>query len=208
MPPSDKARVALASQNLLKVDLGWLSPKAAQWLRQSVGSLPTGFHAMQKKPVTKIITTKAGKIGFVLFPEGSVPGKGPTPDQVTAVLAAGNALKGKVALIIGISPWGAAGETAFIRSKKAGEVFGCILGSGEGIGFAHSLTEDPSVLWVRPDSQGRAVNVIELLELPTTGAKAEWLEGVTFRAEMDFLDDDRPDDPAMRGIVGAPPSSQ
>ncbi|MDL2316337.1 hypothetical protein LJC59_04575 [Desulfovibrio sp. OttesenSCG-928-A18] len=203
MPGPDDARLALAAHNLLRVDAGWLSPKAALWLKGTNGKIPTGYIAMGDKVVTRIVDTAAGKIGLVFFPQGPVPEKAPTPEQEEQALAAGKALHGKVNLVIGISPWGAVGETAFLR--KASGVFGCLLGSGEGIGFAQSLSEARGVFWVRPDSQGRAINVLEILEMPAPGTTPEWLEGVTFRANMDFLDDSCPTDAAMLRLIGAPP---
>ncbi len=199
MPPARLARLALAAQNLLRVDLGWLSPKAAQWLHDAAGATPPRYHVVNAAPVTQILETRVGKIGVVLFPEGTEKGQKPSPKQIAAVLAAGKTLKEQARLVIGISPWGYVGERDFL--PQAGGIFGCLMGGGEGVGFAFSLNENPAVLWLRPDSQGRAVNIVELLELPALGKTPRWRENDSFRASLEFLDDSFPSDPAMQQLL-------
>lgn len=201
LPPQADARKALAAYNLLHVDAGWLSQRSAKWLQQSVGALPAGFAEVKAEPVVRMLPSDVGTIAVVLFPEGPVEGKGPTPELEEKVLAAGRALQGKAALIIGLSPWGYVGEHKFL--PKAAGIYSCILGSGEGIGFGFSIKETQGrVLWARPDSQGRAVNTIELLEKPAPGKTFLWKEEDTFRAMLEFLDDDCPASPEMQRIIG------
>lgn len=204
LPPSTPARTALAAHNLLRHDAGWLSAKAGGWLLRDAGNTPHGYSLMGKEPVSKVLETALGDVGLVLFPEGPAPWKGPTPEQEKAVLAAGKALRGRCVLVLGISPWGYVGERDFL--PKARNVFSCILGGGEGVGFGFSVPEKtPEVLWLRPDSQGRAVNVLEILLQPEKGAHYAWREGKSFEAWLQFLDDDFPPDAAMLRIVGSPP---
>lgn len=180
-----------------------MSARAAHWLRQEGGVLPSGHLEVGPDPLVRILDTQAGKIGVVLFPEGRQPGREPDARTVDKVLQAGRSLNGKVRLVVGVSPWGYRGERDFLRQAEG--VFGCILGGGEGIGFDYSLKESPKVLWIRPDSQGRAVNILELLELPTLDKAPQWKENSTFRAFLEFLDEKFPGDPAMQAIVGDPP---
>lgn len=201
LPPAEDARLALAAHALLRVDSGWLSAKAAQWMRQAAGALPPGYAVVEKEPVVHIVETGIGKVGIVLFPEGPTPGKGPTPELEERVLAAGRRLQGQTALTLGVSPWGFVGERDFL--PKAQGIFACILGSGEGVGFAFSVPEkNPGVLWLRPDNQGRAVNILELLQMPGQNSLPEWREGVTFNAKLEFLDHRYRPDPAMEQIIG------
>lgn len=202
MPDDDSGRQALAAYNLLRVDLGWMTPKSAKWMQKAAGATPHGYIEVSDKPVSRIVDSRAGKIGIVLFPEGKEPGQGPTREQEQMVLTEGKSLKEKVRLVIGISPWGYVGERDFIPKAKG--IFGCILGGGEGVGFSHSLQENPGVLWIRPDNQGRAVNILELLELPVLGESPRWKENTTFRAFLEFLDESFPSDPQMLRIVGNP----
>ena len=207
MPPAADARIALAAHTILKVDAGWLSPKSTRWLKEGAGAIPPGYSPASKDPVSRIVTTKAGKIGVVLFPQGAGEHGKPTPAQEEKVLQAGLAMKGKVPLVVGVSPWGINPEKAFL--PKAQGVFACLLGGGEGIGFSHSVTaEAPGVLWLRPDAKGRAVNIVEFLEMPAQGSIPQWLEGVTFRANLEYLDDKFPSDPSMIKVIGTPPKKE
>ena len=203
MPGKNEAKTALAAHNLLKADIGWLSTKSAKWLRGATDSLPTGYIEVTQKPITQILESKAGAIGVVLFPEGKIPGQGPTPEQIREVIAAANNIRGKVRLLVGVSPWGYVAERNFI-AKEGGDIFGCIMGGGEGVGFSHSLQENPNVLWLRPDSQGRAVNILEILELPALGEAPRWKENTSFRAFLEFLDESIPSEPQMNAIIGTP----
>lgn len=202
-PPAPEARTALAAYTLLRVDAGWLSAKAAQWLKKGAGSVPRGFSEIGTAPRTRTVDTAIGTIGIVFFPEGPVPGKAPDPAQEQAVLEAGRSLKERCALVLGISPWGYVGERDFL--PKAEGVFNVILGGGEGVGFGHSLSnKGPGVLWLRPDSQGRAVNILEIHTLPSRGVPYVWREEQTFSARLEWLDEKYRSDPAMEKIVGAP----
>lgn len=183
------------------MDAGWLSPKAARWLRKAAGAIPAGYHEVNAEPVVRVLNTPAGAVGIVLFPEGPTPGKGPTPDLEQKVLAAGRTLRERTLAVLGVSPWGYVGERDFL--PKAEGVFTCILGSGEGVAFSHSLSEkNPGILWLRPDGQGRAVNILEFLQLPVPGSAMRWREGVTFNARLDFLGGAYPPDPKMAKIIG------
>ena len=202
-PSAEEAIRAVRAYDIFRADLGWLSPPAARWLGKDAGKTPVGFHRVESTPVSRIISTRIGKIGVVLFPEGLIPGQGPTPEQEASVLAAGRALQEKTVFVLGVSPWGVSGEKKFL--PKASGVFACVLGGGEGVGFAQSLSDAPGVLWLRPDGKGRAVNVVEILQIPQKNTPMQWTEDVTFRAALQFLDDSFPSDPAVLKLVGPPP---
>lgn len=206
MPPAEDARVALAAYNLLHVDAGWLSKKSAKWLRDNAGAIPAGFTEVGGEPVAQLLDTAIGTVGVVFFPEGPEPGKSPAPDQEKAVLAAGRSLKDKVVMVLGISPWGYLGERDFL--SKAEGVFDCILGSGEGVGFPGTVPQKaPGILWLRPDGEGRAVNILELYFQPRPGQNIHWVERKTFGVALEFLDAACPSDPAMLRVIGPPLSS-
>lgn len=202
LPPPSEAAKALAAYRLLAFDAGWLSARSGRWLQEGGGGLPSGFELVEAAPVSRVLQSPLGPIGLVLFPEGPTPGKSPTPEQRALVLEAGRKLAPNCVLVIGISPWGYVGERDFLPEARG--VFSCIFGGGEGVGFGFSVPEkSPDVLWLRPDSQGRAVNVLELFALPAKGAP--WKEGQHFEAWLEFLDDSFRADPAMLNIVGQAP---
>jgi len=203
-PPAESARVALAAYNLLNADLGWLSKKSAEWLRRNAGGIPRGFVEVGSEPVTRLLDSPVGPLGFVLFPEGPKPGRSPTPKQIATVVAAGKSLKDQAVMVVGISPWGYVGERDFLPEAQG--VFDCILGSGEGVGFPSAVPQKtPGVLWIRPDAAGRSINLLELYVKPQIGQKTAWIERTTFGASLEFLGNNRPPDPAMLRVVGSPP---
>lgn len=203
MPTAPEAQTSFAAHKLLRVDAGWLSEKAAAWFKQATGALPPGYSVVRSSPVSLKVDTSIGTVGIVLFPEGPIQGKSPTPEQEQSALAAGRALKQRCSIIVGISPWGFVGERDFL--PKADGIFNVIMGGGEGVGFSHTVTDKrPDILWLRPDTQGRAVNILEILELPKRGATFAWRENTTFRARLEWLDDSYPPDSAMLKIVGSP----
>ncbi len=203
-PAREKAALALKAYNYLKVDAGRLSPYTAGWLKKSAGAVPSGFSVVDDAPVAVSMNTRAGVVGVLFFPVGKNPGRTPTEEQFAQVVKAGNKLKFSSDLVIGVSPWGMQGERDFLPHAQG--VFDCLLGAGEGPGFAQSISGSaPGVLWARPDTSGRAVNVIEIMELPTRGQAGNWLEGITFKASLTYLEMKLAPDRGMIGIIGEPP---
>ncbi|MDR3176823.1 MAG: hypothetical protein LBU06_09890 [Desulfovibrio sp.] len=200
-PSAEEASLALKVHELLRVDTGWISGKAARWLRGETGRIPPGYLVSEGKSVSRLLNTRAGSVGVVFFPEGPVPGKGPGPGQESEVLAAGKALREKAALLVGVSPWGAAAEKKFL--PKAQGVFDCILGGGEGIGFDFIFAEgSSSPIWIRPDVKGRAVNVLEIYLPPLAGSSFVWSEGKTYNAWLDFMGEGVPVHRAALELIG------
>lgn len=203
-PAPEEAKLALAAYKLLHVDAGWLSARAAAWLKKAAGGIPPRFAEMRAKPVSRTIDTVIGPVGVVLFPEGPAPGKGPGPGQEEAVLAAAKALQKTCVMVVGISPWGSVAERAFL--PKAQGVFTCLLGGGEGVAFSSSsVNTAPGVIWSRPDPQGRAVNMIEFYTLPQKNGAFTAKEGVSFASHLQFLDASCPSLPSMQRLIGDPP---
>ncbi len=203
-PAKEKATLALKAYDYLKVDAGRISPYTAKWLKKTVGDIPAGFSIVDDDPRSVTLKTKAGEIAILFFPVGENPGRTPSEDQYEEVLKAGRKLKFSADLVIGISPWGMKAEHDFLT--RAQGVFDCLLGGGEGPAFAQSINGvAPGVLWARSDVSGRAINVITIQELPPHGQPGNWLEGVTFKASLTYLEAKQTPDQGMVGIVGQPP---
>ncbi|MDR1686746.1 MAG: hypothetical protein LBR82_10005 [Desulfovibrio sp.] len=199
-PAAAEAVFARKLQAMLQVDAGWISRSAAGWLKTAGAGIPAGYVEIDREPRDKILQSPAGPVGIVFFPEGPVPGKGPTPEQERQVLERGKKLRGQVPLLLGVSPWGLVAEKSFL--PKAGGIFDCILGGGEGVGFAFSLAEKiPGLIWLRPDGKGRAVNVLELNRMPDGKTPFAWEEGRTFNARLDFMGERVPADKAALELI-------
>ena len=203
-PAREKAAPSLAAYNYLKVDAGRISAFTAGWLKKSAGSIPAGFSVVDDSPVSVTLATSAGPVGVVFFPTGKGLGRAPTDDQFAETIKTGYKLKQNCALVIGISPWGMQAEQKFL--PKAQGIFDSLLGSGEGPAFGQSSNaKAPGVLWSRADVNGRAVNLIEIFELPQQGQAGDWLEGVTFKASLTYLEGKQAPDHGMIKIVGEQP---
>lgn len=204
-PAQDRAVLAVKAYSYLKVDAGRLSPFTAGWLKKAAGSLPAGFLTVDTEPVAKAFNTPAGIVGVLFFPTGDEPGRTPSAAQMQATRKAGHKLKDSCDLVVGISPWGMQAEKEFLPMAQG--VFDCLLGGGEGPGFAQSVNRSaPGVLWSRSDVNGRALCVIDVLELPARAQAADWLEGVTFRASLTYLEGKQAPDRGMIKIIGEGPN--
>jgi hypothetical protein len=183
---------------LLKVNAGWLSPRAAAWMRNAAKAIPPGYNEVGDAPVSLTLPTAAGTVGLVLFPRGTGSRNAPTPKQQERVLAAAAALRPSVALVIGVSPWGYEAERDFL--PRAQGVFSCLLGGGDGPGFSQSLqSKSPGVLWARSDAKGRCITEITLLLRPD--GELQWKDGTTFRARLVDLKPSIMPDRAMEDLI-------
>ena len=188
---------------ILNVDAGFMSARAAGWMEKNARAIPPGFHIVRDAPVSLLAPSPAGSIGLVFFPYGQGKEGRPTEGQIQSVLSAASALRAQSVLLVGVSPWGYEAEKAFLRQGEG--AFHILLGGGEGMPFAQAIAKEcPAILWSRPDSMGRAITEINLMELPpsaASGGRAQWLEGISFKARLLFLDDSYPADPQMQQIL-------
>lgn len=197
----EKAQLLLSGYKALGIDVGYLSEKESTWLKSAAGGIPPNFLTVTNEPLTIIKSTSSGKVGLILFPHGEERFHLPSDRQKEAVLEAGKKIMSQVSLVIGISPWGNTAEERFIL--QADEIFSILLGGGPGLGFSYSFDHSTQkLLWVRPENQGRAVNIIEIMELPPPGISSLWVEGVSFNARQVFLKPSIPFDPTVIKITG------
>ena len=198
---AEKAKRLSIAHTMLKVDCGWLSPEEAAWLTTHTGKIPSGFLTVTETPVTRVLKTPVGAVGVVLFPKGQAANNFPTQEQATAVLEAGKKLKTQCAFVVGVSPWGNVAEYRFL--PEAEKVFSILFGAGGGLGFPFSTESSTErLLWIRSQTHGRAINTLDIFEVPVQGGKASWLEDVSFVARQTFLYLQLPPDPTMDKKIG------
>lgn len=198
---TEKARRLLKGHSLLGVDAGYLLPEEAQWLQTYAKGLPAGFTTVKDTPLTKIISIPTGKVGIVLFPKGKGTNLAPTDQQIKDVLQAGKNLQKQVNLVIGVSPWGNVHEYRFL--KEGTGVYHILFGGGGGLGAPYEPEHSTEqLLWIRSESHGRAVNSLDILEMPQPNRPASWVEGLTFNAAQVFLLLKLPPDHSMEDVTG------
>ncbi len=198
-PASPKLHLAL--HDALGVDAGWLSPASEAWFFSGAGKFPKGYSTVKKSPETRLLSVFGTTIGLVFFPEIAEPSPEPdAPDSIQAqCLKAGRTLGAKADFIIGVSPWGMDAERDFL--SLADGVFNLILGAGEGLGFAQAFdSRAPGVLWMRSDSLGRGMTILELEQLPTAG-QYPWIPGVTFNSRLEPLHPSIPTVPEIDALI-------
>lgn len=178
----------------------YVSDKAAQWLAPA-GALPSSFLLVRERARTRIIDYQGRKVGVVLFPAAQSFAK-TSPDPLQAAmdeaLRAGRELAGQVHLLIGVSPWGSEAEKDF--AYQAEGLFHILLGGGSGYGFAFAVTgQNGGVLWVRPETDGRSVNVIRLLAWPAPGQHL-WQMQANFEASLILLSPQVPENQLIKSL--------
>lgn len=116
---------------------------------------------------------------------------------MAATAKAAKALRDKTAMVVGVSPWGALDEEAFVNSRPG--VVDVLLGSGGGSGFGARTPKGGKTLWTRAYIKGKTVNRLDLLALPGSPDFA-WKSGETFEAQVLPLDTAYPQDKAIESL--------
>ena len=198
---SQKARRLVTGHSRLGTSVGYLLPEENDWLMEYAGKVPPGFQKVSTEPVSTLLSTPNGKVGIVLFPKGTGNNNQPSEAQIQAVLNAGKALQGKASLVLGVSPWGNVAEHRFL--PRANGIYSILFGGGNGLSYTYSTEfSTPSLLWVRSESQGRAVNFLNVYEMPAPGHLPQWQEGISFSAGQTFLFLRLPPDQGMEKAIG------
>jgi hypothetical protein len=197
-PPEPEKIPAIArAQDRIGYDAGSLSPGEAKLLAAKKAIPPAAFTLLDGTPQTKVVSVAGKAVGLVFFPMPRDE-SAPVPDKLMdAVAKAAGDLRGKTALVVGVSPWGALDEEAFVNSRPG--VVDVLLGSGGGSGFGARTPKGGKTLWTRAYIKGKTVNRLDLMALP--GAPDfTWKPGDTFVAQVVPLDQAYPQDQAIEGL--------
>lgn len=197
-PPEPAKLPAVAkAHERLAYDAFVLTPAEVKVLADNKAATPAGAVVLDQAPVGKILTIGGKAIGLVYFPMPKDI-SAPVPDRLMdATAKAAAELRGKTALVVGISPWGALDEEAFINTRTG--AVDVLLGSGGGSGFASRTSKDGKTLWTRAYIKGKTVNRLDLLALPAAKDFA-WKIGENFTAKVQPLDEAFPQDPAIEAL--------
>lgn len=209
------ASMTRKAYDLLRVDDGYLSAAAAAWFRDHAGGTPTGFREAGDQPVTRLHSV-AGQDGdertvaVVFLPALAKPWEDPTPAMAAQAVQAGLAARTRADLVIGVAGWGGLGERRYLA--ELGQAFHILLGGGIGTGFDGVVDgAAPSLLWSRPDMQGRSVNVVDVLAWPQRvqglSQPRHWIVGIDISVRQVPLKDAVEPDPAVEAVVGTVPAA-
>lgn len=175
-----RAANVLAAYKSMQPQGVYLSQAAQSWFAQHRQRVPQAFVPVGDEPQTRVYDSAGKKIGVVYFPRlkaaASAGQNGGTPLDISQaarrVLEAGEKLRPKVDLLIGISPWGIDAEQAFVPLSS--NLYDIILGGGRGYGFPSASFSSMDLngyapLWSRPIGRGTALNIIRVYTWPKPG---------------------------------------
>lgn len=191
-PPSDVEKLKRAF-GMLDYDIFLLSPADTAVLGNSNVQAPRGWRPSPNEPLLVEQSVPGGRLAFVLFPDTGRPD--PAMDERLEAFARDLRAKGRYNLVVGVSTWGAARESAFI--EEAEPVFDIVLGSGDGPGYSGLYLRDNRVLWVRAFTKGKSVHTVTVPALPAPGEKVVWDPERNVMTLARPMGDDVASDPAI-----------
>lgn len=196
-PEPEKLPVVAKAHERLGYDVMAVTPAEVKVLADHKAAVPQGAVVLGQEPTTRIMTIGGKAVGLVFFPMPADV-SAPVPDKLMdAVAKAAAGLRGKTALVVGISPWGAIDEEAFINTRVG--AVDVLLGSGGGSGFPSRTSKNGKTLWTRAYIKGKTINRLDLFALP--GASGfTWKVGDNFMAKVQPLDAAFPQDEAIEKL--------
>ncbi|MGE4293409.1 MAG: hypothetical protein AB7E32_14510 [Desulfovibrio sp.] len=126
-------------------------------------------------------------IGVILFPEIPPDAKTPPARVLADISRILRKERGKVDLLVGMSPWGLWVEKAYLESGADSPDL--LLGSGPGVEVPGSIMAEGRTFWTRPSAKGKTVTRIDVLALPRGRASFAWAENGNIRFESPALTD-------------------
>lgn len=142
------------------------------------------------------------RIAVVRFPMAEGIDGRPTEEQFRQAREEGIHLRREADVVIGISPWGAHAEQAFLeRFAAATQPYDVLLGGGPGPGHSGRIAGGGSATWLRPYPQGKAVQWLRLDGLPKKRPDV-WLKRETdVRFGSVSLDGSVPEDKTINDLL-------
>lgn len=198
------ATLVRSAYDLLHVDAGGVFAPTARWFRKEGGRLPSGFTEVGVEPVVRRFERGGIWAAVIFFPPLGLEqtDRITTSPQLANVLAAGRQAR-DADLVIGVSPWGREAEQAAL--PQLGQVYHILLGGGPGAPSPCAVPDNaPGLLWSRADRRGRAIIVLDLLELPGRNPAHAWIQEVNIHAREALLDQTVPEDPEMAAVLQRP----
>ncbi|CAK7049724.1 MAG: hypothetical protein DELT_00987 [Desulfovibrio sp.] len=209
LPADNKLHALHGAFSRMPYTAVYLTPRTAdRFAELKLPALPSGV-VVSAKPVVEYYRAGDLTVACVFFPAGAQEHGKPTQEQYSDVMMAAAQAAKNASLIIGVSPWGMHLENALMYGPLF-EQFHGIFGSGEGIaipGQAMNANGVAGPLWVRSDRRGRAVNVLDIYEVPAGefGKRSAWIDGIHFSSRLVFLEKDLPEDEEVKKIIETVP---
>ena len=194
----DLARALAQAYGMLGYDLGVVTPQEKSWLDSAGAQLPGSWRPLGATAQTVVLQRAGLKVAVVLFPDADFAKEPAKAEQVRAAVQAeaGKARSG-ADVVVGVSPWGDAGEKLLLDSAPG--AFDLLLGGGKGLGYGVRSTADGRTLWARPPFDGRGMVRFDILALPQ-GQERSWKEGENISTAVKMFDWDIPQDSVLANV--------
>ena len=175
------------------------SPEEERWLRGSGADLPKSLHAVSNRAQVQILRAGDVTVGVVVFPRLLKGAGKPSHTMIASVARKARNMAERVDVVIGVSPWGASGEAAFLAESDP--VFDLLLGAGPGPGLAGRFVEDGKTFWARAYTMGKAFHVIRITDLPRREADWKWIKNENLHLDFKILDKNVSQNGAMVALL-------
>lgn len=197
--PAGFASALVKAYGLLPCDLGYVTARERDWLREDGAEPPKGWLVADgDRPKQTVLAKGDMRVGVVIFPGLADPLSRPSAAVEAECAAVCGKLRDEVDLLIAMSPWGERAERVFL--DKFGPVSDILLGSGPAVGAGLRPMLDSRVLWVRAQFDGRYIPVLKILDRPAFGKGWAWMVGANYDFSVIPMDDEVRIDPVVNNV--------
>ena len=215
-PPASVLVALLTAYQRLEYDLGLLAPSEKELLAADGITSPALWVVAKNTPTTHLLRAGETRVAVVVFPhlaprvqrltdskKKAKPVSGAVSElEFIAIRQAARQARKQADLVVGLSDWGLDAESTLMQAGETG--LDILLGSGPGSGVNGRISTDGQTLWMRSYSKGKAVQRIDVLELPG-GEAFQWQKAVNVRWITKPLKESIPPDPRIAEMFEALP---
>ena len=199
-PTPDLARALSKAYGVLDFDAIYCADDEADWLKDSGAQAPDTLVVATTSPQLREYETHGVRVGVVYLPKLLKGADRPGKTLMDSVARKAKGLAGRTDVVVAVSPWGAAGEAAFLAYAPG--VVDVLLGGGPGPGLAGRFMAGGKTFWARAYTMGKAFHVIRLGELPRRDdPEFRWIRDENITLDFTVLDKNVPDEPAMAAML-------
>lgn len=203
-PAANAPGVIGQAYGVLEYDAMMLTPADVAVLGQDMPVALKTWMVPPGKVVSKIIERKNMRIGLVYFPVLTTPEAVPSVADMEAVRKETLTMRSAVDVIIGISPWGAQAEQAFLdKFNGTSEPLDVLLGGGLGPGNRGILEPNSATAWVRPFSKGKYLSLVRLENIMSRQSESFRKHEPNVRFDVVILDEKIPVDLTMDNLLAS-----
>ena len=199
-PTPDLARALAKAYRALDFDAVYCVGDEADWMKDSGAEAPESLVTATTSIQLREYETHGVRVGVIYLPKLLKGADRASETLMDSVARKAKSLAERTDVVVGVSPWGAAGEAAFL--SYAPGVVDVLLGGGPGPGLAGRFMAGGKTFWARAYTMGKAFHVIRLGELPRRDdPEFRWIRDENIALDFTVLDKNVPDEPTMAAML-------